>query len=55
MNLLRMIFTDESTAYVGLCKFKTVKATSHCAGSTIKFNTNPRNYYATDFSKNVLL
>lgn len=55
MNLLRKIFTDESTAYVGLCKFKTVKATSHCIEGTVKFNTNPRTFYATDFSKNVLL
>ena len=54
MNLLRKIFTDEGTAYVGLCKFKTAKAHAHSGINQIRF-TVPREFYATDFSKNVLL
>jgi len=55
MNLLRKIFTDESTAYIGLCKFKTAKVTSPCSFGEIKFSTPQKIFFVTDFSKNILL
>ena len=55
MNFLKQIFTDESTAYVGLCKFKMVKATAASGVHNVKFSTSPKNFFVTDFSKNVLL
>jgi hypothetical protein len=54
MDLLKKIFTDEGTAYVGLCKFKIAKEPVHIGINNVRFST-PREFYQTDFSKNVLL
>ncbi len=54
MNFLKQIFTDESTAYVGLSKFKMAKATVNSGVNNVRFST-PKEFYATNFSKNILL
>lgn len=54
MNFLKQIFTDESTAYVGLSKFKMSKVTVSAGINNVKFST-PKEFYATNFAKNILL
>ena len=53
MNFLKQIFTNENTAYIGLCKFKTEKVSVGITPNNIRFST-PQRMYTTNFSKNRL-
>ena len=52
MNFLKKIFDNEDTAYIGLCKFKTLK--QPIEKNNVKFGAK-KEYFVTDFSANILL
>ena len=54
MNFLKQIFTDESTAYVGLSKFKMAKVPASSGINNVRFSSQ-KEFFATNFSKNIVL